>query len=426
MKKIKVVLYGSLMAGILLCVQGCSVIKIDNSMEGQTDKPEIEFELPEQVMELALDLPIEITTEGFSTEASTTEASSTETDSTQLQEIEVPDIYYTYHKLDNKKQKLYMEIYNVLNTCKENVILSTTDKKIIDELFVCVMNDHPELFYVKGYTCTEYSLNNKITEISFSGTYTMTYDEIELTKIQIEDTVKKIMYEVPLNEDEYYTIKYIYEYLINNTQYNKAADNNQNICSVFIEGQSVCQGYAKAMQYLLQKSDIQCCLVTGFAKGERHAWNLVRINGEYYYIDTTWGDASYSYTGEDAENEKIYEPELNYDYFLVTTDEIIKNHSIEETIELPECTSVEDNYFYREGLYFKNYDEEKLNTIFGKLKNDTEKYVTLKCGSESVYDEINTKLINEKKIFEFMENQEMTVAYSVNENQLIMSFWTSY
>ena len=106
MNKIKVVLYGPLMAGILLCVQGCSSLKMDYSMEIQQDKPEIEFELPEQVMELTLDLPIEITTENFATEASSEKDSSTETDSAQVQEIEVPDIYYTYHKLDNKKQSV--------------------------------------------------------------------------------------------------------------------------------------------------------------------------------------------------------------------------------------------------------------------------------------------------------------------------------
>ena len=39
------------------------------------------------------------------------------------------------------------------------------------------------------------------------------------------------------------------------------------------------------MQYMLQASGIQCVLVTGFTNGERHGWNLVRVNGEYYYLD---------------------------------------------------------------------------------------------------------------------------------------------
>lgn len=413
MKKIKVIVSGALITAILFCIQGCSGSLIDNISELQQNKPEMEFALPEQIMELTLDLPIEIA----STDSQESEVS--------VEKIEVSDTYYIYHKLDKNQQKLYLEIYDVLNNYNEDVILSTTDRKSIDELFVCVMNDHPELFYVDGYKCTEYSLDNEITEISFSGTYIMSIEDIEKTKKKIDEKIGQIMDKVPLSEDEYYTIKYIYEFLINNTQYNKEADNNQNICSVFLDGESVCQGYAKALQYLLHKAGIQCSLVTGFTNGERHAWNLVKINEEYYYIDPTWGDASYSYTGETVTDGKVYEPEINYDYFLVTTDEITKNHSIERIVELPECKSIEDNYFYREGLYIEGYDEDKIKNIFEALNNGDTGYITLKCSNKSVFEEMIEKLVDEKKIFDFMENQEKTIAYTSNDNQATLSFWVS-
>lgn len=335
---------------------------------------------------------------------------------------EVSELYYAYHCLDEGKQKVYLEMYDALSGMKSGVPLSTVDKSVLDIVFACVMNDHPELFHVEGYQYTEYTLGNTTTGITFSGTYSMTSAEIQQAAQTIEQKLEACFQDVPLNEDEYSTVKYLYEWLINNTEYDKTVENNQNIRSVFLEGRSVCQGYAKAMQYMLQRAGIQCLLVTGFTNGERHGWNLVRVNGAYYYLDPTWGDASYA-SGGVGNGAEGFAPSINYDYFLVTTDEITRTHSMEKPVELPLCTAVDDNYFVREGLYFEGYDEGKFAALLDSDAVRAAGCVTVKCDSMETYTQMVQSLIDSQKIFDFVDKRGESIAYTSNDQQRTISFW---
>lgn len=331
---------------------------------------------------------------------------------------------YAYECLSEDEKEIYAQIYSSLTQMQETE-LSTTDTDKIEKVFQCVLNDHPEIFYVEGYTFTKYSKGNKITRIVFQASYTMEKEEIEEKRKTIEQKADEILADIPADTDDYGKIKYIYEYIIKNTEYNVEAENNQNICSVFLDGQSVCQGYAKATQYLLTEAGVKATMVVGFVElGEGHAWNLVYADGEPYYVDTTWGDASYRMTTTES-YEVNNLPVINYDYLCVTTNQLCKTHRIENVVPMPDCTAVKDNYYVREGAYFTEFNEEQLTQLFEKSYAEGKDYITLQCADETVYQTVNDELITGQKIFSYMDTSDGVIAYSQNEEQFSLSFWLS-
>lgn len=331
---------------------------------------------------------------------------------------------YAYQMLSEEERTVYLEILDALVNFRQEVKLSIFDKEKIAHIFQCVLNDHPEIFYVDGYSYTEYTLGDVLKKVTFTGTYHFTQSEVAQKQAQIDSYVNQCLSGMPADADEYEKVKYIYEYLIHHTDYDAAAQDNQNICSVFIEGRSVCQGYAKATQYLLNQADIFATLVLGrVIGGEGHAWNLVRIDGEYYYVDATWGDASYQAVGGRGSypDEKI--PTINYDYLCVTTKQLELTHTLDNVVELPECSALEANYYVREGVYFTEWDEERLAQIFADGYEKGNMYVTLKCADYETYRQMQTALILEQGIFQYLDCPDGAVSYTDNEKQYSMSFW---
>lgn len=336
---------------------------------------------------------------------------------------------YAFDSLNAAEKYWYVDIYTILNTMSMEIELDTAQNPLlgtadIDRIFQCVLNDHPELFYVDGYTYTHYTLGEDTVRITLSGTYTMNAQEADIRRAQIDQYVQECLAGISPAASQYEKVKYIYDYIITRTEYNQQAAENQNICSVFIGRESVCQGYAKAAQYLLNLLNIKTTLVIGKVdNGQGHAWNLVQIDGSYYYVDTTWGDASYQEAEAIQYPEEGGQPTINYDYLCVTTEQLCRTHTIQNVVPMPECTAMDANYYIMENAYFTDYNEEQLKTLFTEAYNRGKTDVTLKCATADIYTTFLTDLIENQKIFRYLNSSDGTIAYADNAVQMSLTFW---
>lgn len=93
-------------------------------------------------------------------------------------------------------------------------------------------------------------------------------------------------------------VKAIHDYLIyhanyaNNGDYSNAAKWAYGAEGVLLHGEGVCQSYAIAFYMMATSAGLDCRYVTGHVTttGGGHAWNRVRVDGAWYYIDCTWDD----------------------------------------------------------------------------------------------------------------------------------------
>lgn len=402
-KKIYIALF------MLLFLTGCS-------------SEEILSEVPQTIV-----LPVEEIDSLPGQEAEETTAESDNTESCSL--LEEGGSRFAYESLDAQEQIWYGEIEQALGEMTDTVKLSTEPieqglgEQDIDRIFQCVLIDHPEIFYTTGYTYTKYSKGDRTVEIDFAGTYSMTEEEAQTKAEEIRRKASEWLADIPEDASEYDKVKAVYEKIIFSTNYDLNAADNQNIASVFLGNSSVCQGYAKATQYLLNHLGVMCTLVQGTVDtGEAHAWNLVRVDGDYYYVDTTWGDASYRMEDGGGQEEL---PEINYDYLCVTTQDLLRTHRIESAVPMPECTATQANYYVREGAYFTAYDAEQMQSIFDRIWESGRTEITLKCADEECYREICGVLIDEQEIFSYMPENSGTIAYAQNGKQLSLTFWVT-
>lgn len=337
--------------------------------------------------------------------------------------VDKPTPRFYYETLSQSEKELYHQIYSGVTNLEPEIYVSSYDTNEVETVFRSVMYDSPEIFYISGYDCVKHTRKDEIISISLQIKYDFDFQEIEEIQDQVDCYLTECIARMPQETSDYEKVLYVYNYIVKNTEYNLEAENNQNICSVFVAGESVCQGYTKAAQYILNRMGIETTIVYGVVNNnEPHVWNLLKLEDDYYYMDLTWGENRFGgMKDEELSQAKELFP-ISYEYFLITTKELKKTHKIVSQVELPNCDSKKYNYYVQTGTYLADTDTEQLEGIFRQAYRGNQRVVSIKCDSKEAFDKMKTFLIKEKHIFDYVSKEDK-IAFVDNENLNTMSIW---
>ena len=221
--------------------------------------------------------------------------------------LEKRNNYFTIHYLSESK----------LRTAK-------TVLDIVERLFLLASGDEISQSTTDGdyirWAISDYGFDSLYIDKSDSDYYYYTinlkfeYYDTAAQEAQVDAVVKSFVSGVDTDSmTDYEIIKRIHDFICSKTTYDSlAAFNYRNrgyamtAYGALVKGKCICQGYSVAFYRLCKELGYNARFVSSSLNEGRHAWNIVQLDGKYYYVDLTWDDEF----GEADSADK-------YNYFLV-------------------------------------------------------------------------------------------------------------
>lgn len=266
---------------------------------------------------------------------------------------------YYFKQLNEEEQRVYRELLKGIRAREKDFYLTLSQDDSIDRCYHAVLKDHPEIFWVHNHEKIYKTTYSDSDYCTFTPGYIYTESEISEIQNAMEAGFQEVSSLIPADASDYEKVRIVYTYVIDNTQY-QASDDDQSIAGVFWKKEAVCAGYAGAVQYLLERIGVPCVYVDGSTQGstEGHAWNIVKLDGEYYYVDATNGDQPDFLNGNAAQLEE--HKTIIYDYLCPFPEEYEKKYIRSEELTVPDCTAKDMNFYVLNQGCFDGYDWETI------------------------------------------------------------------
>lgn len=262
---------------------------------------------------------------------------------------------YLYNQLDENAKIMYNKLYDNKENLKTGTytiefgntfatLLSQENgdielQKQYQSAIEALLYENPDLFYlnatnmyiniekIKKITGTKYNVYiNSGNEPNYLEDVFLSKEDVETCENQIKQIKNQIVKELSSKSD-YEKVKAVHDYLVETVSYDTTLleNNIYNIYGALVSKKSVCEGYAKAFQYLMNELNVENVIVIGVGtnsngKTENHAWNYVKLNEKWYAVDVTWDDPIIIGNGKLSNQSK-------YQYFLKGEKTMSKNHT---------------------------------------------------------------------------------------------------
>ena len=322
--------------------------------------------------------------------------------------------FYYYNSLTDEQKDSYITLYysalDFDDSCKVQIAeedLST----VID----AIMYDNSEIFWLSG-NCTYYVGEGYIEVVQ---EYRYTEDEAKQISDKLEDKINDVISKMPDYKTDFEKELYLHDYVCDNTIYDETTleTTGHTAHSSLLDGRTVCEGYARAVQLLLDEVGIENYLITGEASdsngADLHMWNIVKINGYYYHLDPTWNDGAFT-------------DEQGYFYFNVPDTYIMRTHS-NFNIKNTGCSYNNANYFTMMNAYIKIFTgfsnlTDEAASVLAKGGNTVE----FVFESKSDYMRALTELKNNSIFFDFVEKSVIKSGRNLSKTSVMYNFADKY
>ena len=231
-----------------------------------------------------------------------------------IQTYSLEDVEYTSDQ--EKLVKIFRE--KLINRESNIVLYYHCDEEITQEFFSNLVHqlfqkaikhtgNGKEGDYLKWH-CQGWTVKASISVNSNKGyDLNIFYDVSYLSSLEqeekVDEEVSNLLKSLDLsNKTDYQKVKAIYDYICSNVTYDHDNLNDKSYSlkytayAALINKTAVCQGYASLFYRLALDAGVDTRVISGEAGGP-HAWNIVKLNGKYYNLDSTWdaGRSTYAY-----------------------------------------------------------------------------------------------------------------------------------
>lgn len=260
--------------------------------------------------------------------------------------------------------------------------------------------DHPELFWMVGPLMI---LGDDRCRIEY---YDLSDEDIRRMQAGIDRFADMILDLVPTDCADWDRALYVYEAMVSLVRYREdeegmalsgmdasghyryGRDFSRTIYGPLAEHWGICVGFAMATQYLLQRLGIECLELQGRSKDNRgHAWLLANLDGNYCFIDTTFGRG----WSIDDDERRVY---IAHEWFGFSSDDISywDYYEVPQTIPMPEHIGSGCDWFRRTGRFVEAFDAALVDALVERAREENAPVLELKCATDGVRDEVKRYL----------------------------------
>lgn len=308
---------------------------------------------------------------------------------------------------DSDELKLYNAINEGLKARANKITIPIMQSDIISDIYEFVRLDNPQFFYAPtNFKIFTTKINGSVAEMEIEFLYsdTWTIENISSARRKINNAASEILKNLTVIDGDYNKILYLYKFLTKNIEYKSDNEMDYSIYGALVNNRATCEGFSEALQYLLLLSDINCISVVGESKEQPHEWNMVKVDGEWYYFDVTWDSPT---------NTTKYLP---YNYFALTLNDISASHIVYYSPYLPEANNIKYNYYVYNNLVLNNYSEPVLIEIAKRSFEINPGHITFKTIDRDVLTSVTNNIhIWLPKVFKELGITNNQISYMTND-----------